>query len=141
MNNLLTLCGHVGLEPRVVTFGDTGNKVTKFSIAVQEFGNNEETTLWVDVDAWNGIGERIMATVTRGRELVVSGKLAINKYNKQLEDGTTIEVHKPVLKLTTFHLCGPKPKTGESSVAEAPAKKAQSTRVRSSAKSASKLSI
>lgn len=109
MNNQLTLCGHVGQEPRAISFGDTGNKVVKFSLAVKEFSNGAESTLWIDVDAWNGLGERILSTVTKGRELVVSGRLAVSKFSKQDENGKTVEVHKPILKLTSFHLCGPKP--------------------------------
>ncbi len=109
MNNQLTVVGRAGQAPKAVSFGDTGNKVVKFSIAVTEFhANKEETTLWIDVDAWNGLGERILKTVTKGRELVLVGRLAINKFTKE-ENGTKVEVHKPILKLTSFHLCGSKP--------------------------------
>ena len=51
MNNQLTIVGRVGQAPKVVSFGDTGNKVVKFSLAVTEFhANKEESTLWIDVD-------------------------------------------------------------------------------------------
>ena len=55
-NNQITLAGHVGQDPHSKTFGDTGNQVVKFSIAVKEYSANkdEERTLWIDVDAWNG---------------------------------------------------------------------------------------
>jgi len=106
----LNISGRVGQEPRAVTFPDTGNKVVKFSLAVTEYSSKkeEETTLWIDVDAWNGLGERVMQTITKGREVFLSGRLAINTFTKQ-DDGKTVEVHKPILKLTSFHLCGPKP--------------------------------
>jgi single-stranded DNA-binding protein len=54
MNNSITIIGHVGQKPQTVSFGDTGNKVVKFSVAVKEFSSNsdEEKTLWLDVDAW-----------------------------------------------------------------------------------------
>lgn len=109
MNNQLTIVGRVGQAPKVVSFGDTGNKVVKFSLAVTEFhANKEESTLWIDVDAWNGLGERVLKTVTKGREMVLIGRLAINKFTRE-ENGTKVEVHKPILKLTSFHLCGSKP--------------------------------
>lgn len=124
MNNQLTIVGRVGQAPKAVSFGDTGNKVVKFSLGVTEYRNNEESTLWIDVDAWNGLGERVLATVTKGREMVLVGRLAINTYTKEV-DGTKVEVSKPVLKLSSFHLCGPKPvsKTKEAAT-EAPAETA-----------------
>ena len=77
MNNQVTLCGHVGKEPQATKFEDTGNQVVKFSLAVKEFSPNtdEVKTLWFDVDCWNGLAARVLETVTKGRELVISGRL------------------------------------------------------------------
>jgi len=110
MNNQVTLIGHVGKEPVTKSFGDTGNKVVKFSIAVKEYSSNsdEEKTLWIDVDAWNGLGDRVLDTITKGREVVIFGRLALNAYPKEV-DGITVQTTKPVIKLSSFHLCGPKP--------------------------------
>lgn len=114
MNNQLMIIGRVGQEPKVVTFPDTGNKVVKFSLAVTEYSSKkeEETTMWIDVDAWNGLGERVIQTITKGREVLLTGRLAINTYTKD-DNGKTVEVHKPVMKLTSLHLCGPKPTEAE----------------------------
>lgn len=114
MNNQLTIIGRVGQDPRAVSFADTGNKVVKFSLGVTEYSNKkeEEKTLWIDVDCWNGLGDRVMQTITKGREVLLTGRLAINTFTKEV-DGKTVEVHKPILKLTSFHLCGPKPTTAE----------------------------
>lgn len=114
MNNILTIIGHVGQAPRAVSFPDTSNKVVKFSLAVTEYNSkkDEESTLWFDVDAWNGLGERVMATITKGREVMLVGRLAFNTYTKEV-DGKIVEVNKPIVKLTSFHLCGPKPKASE----------------------------
>ena len=116
MNNQLTIIGRVGQNPRAVNFADTGNKVVKFSLGVTEYSNKkeEEKTLWIDVDCWNGLGERVMQTITKGREVLLTGRLAINTFTKEV-DGKTVEVHKPILKLTSFHLCGPKPKAEQAS--------------------------
>ena len=86
MNNSITIVGHVGQAPHTVSFGDTGNKVVKFSVAVKEFSSNtdEDKTMWIDVDAWNGLGERVMKSVTKGREVVVNGRLAIATYPKEV---------------------------------------------------------
>lgn len=109
MNNQVTLVGHVGKEPVIKSFDDTGKRVVKFTLAVKEYSSkcDEEKTLWIDVDAWNGLGDRVLQTVTKGRELVISGKLAINTYPKEV-DGITVQMTKPIIKLSSFHLCGPK---------------------------------
>jgi len=114
MNNQFNCIGRVGQQPRSVVFPDTQNKVAKFSIGITEYSSkkDEETTLWIDVDAWNGLGERVMKTVTKGREVFLTGRLSINTFTKE-ENGKTVEVHKPILKLTSFHLCGPKPKEAD----------------------------
>jgi single stranded DNA-binding protein len=114
MNNQLTIIGRVGQDPRAVSFADTGNKVVKFSLGVTEYSSkkDEEKTLWIDVDCWNGLGDRVMQTITKGREVLLTGRLAINTFTKEV-DGKTVEVHKPILKLSSFHLCGPKPTTAE----------------------------
>jgi len=111
MNNQITLVGHVGQDPQPKLFGDTGNKVVKFSLAVKEFYSNanEDKTMWIDVESWNGLGERVLATITKGREVVITGRLAIASYTKEV-DGVTVQMTKPVIKLTSFHLYGPKPK-------------------------------
>lgn len=110
MNNSITLVGHVGKDPQTKTFRDTGNKVVRFSVAVKEYSSNtdEEKTIWLDVDAWNGLGDRVLKTITKGREVVIQGRLAISTYPKEV-NGETVQMTKPVIKLTSFHLCGPKP--------------------------------
>ena len=49
MNNTITNVGYVGQNQHVISFGDTGNKVVKFSAAVKEFSANanENKTLWL----------------------------------------------------------------------------------------------
>lgn len=110
MNNTISVIGYVGQQPHFISFGDTGNKVVKFSVAVKEFSANtdENKTLWIDCDAWNGIGDRVLKSVTKGREILVHGRLALSTFSKEV-NGVKVEVTKPVIKLTSFHLCGRKP--------------------------------
>lgn len=125
MNNLIALLGHVGQAPHSVSFEDTGNKVVKFSLAVKEFSSNtdEEKTLWIDVDAWNGLGDRVLSTVTKGREIAVQGRLSLSTFTKEV-DGVKVQVTKPVVNLTSYHLCGRKPvaEDSQSVVAETKSK-------------------
>lgn len=110
MNNTISVIGYVGQQPHSIAFGDTGNKVVKFSVAVKEFSANtdENKTLWIDCDAWNGIGDRVLKSVSKGREILVHGRLALSTFSKEV-NGVKVEVTKPVIKLTSFHLCGRKP--------------------------------
>ncbi|MBP6745073.1 single-stranded DNA-binding protein [bacterium] len=116
MNNQITIVGHVGQNPIERSVGD--DKVVKFSVAVKEFStNNEKKTLWIDVDAWNKVGGLVMENVTKGREVAITGRLAINQFTKE-EDGVLVKMSKPVVKLTSFHLCGARPIPVSETVAE-----------------------
>ena len=107
MNNQITIVGHVGQNPIERSVAD--DKVVKFSVAVKEFStNNEKKTMWIDVDAWNKLGDLVMDNVTKGREVALTGRLAINQFTKE-EDGVLVKMSKPVIKLTSFHLCGARP--------------------------------
>lgn len=119
MNNSITVIGHVGKAPTSVSFGNSSNRVVKFSVAVKEYSANSEeaNTMWIDVDAWNGMGERVLKTITKGREVVVNGRLSLSTFTKDV-DGQKVQVTKPVIKLTSFHLCGKKPQEIESEAAE-----------------------
>lgn len=110
MNNTIMVIGYVGQNPHTIAFEDTGNKVVKFSIAVKEFSStsDENKALWLDVDAWNGLGDRVLKTITKGREVAVHGRLALTIFSKEV-NGVKVDVTKPVIKLTSFHLCGRKP--------------------------------
>ena len=121
MNNSITVVGHVGQAPHSVSFDDTGNKLVKFSVAVKEFTSKEEAdkTMWIDVDCWNGLGERVLKTITKGREVVINGRLAISSYAKEV-NGVKVHMAQPEIKLSSFHLCGRRPVVaGETQTEEA----------------------
>lgn len=119
MNNQITLVGKVGAEPTSVTFTDSDNKLAKFSIAVAEYSSKVDNPepMWIDIDAWGNLAERVLAHITKGREVIISGRLTIVKYDKSI-NGVTVKMTKPVVKLSGFHLCGPKPKSEEDSPAK-----------------------
>ena len=109
MNNSITLIGHVGQNPKALVFAASDKKLVKFSIAVKEYSSSDEDrTLWVDVEAWNELGKRVLDHITKGREVAIQGRLAMTSYTKSNE-GKTVDVTKPVVKLTSFHLLGKKP--------------------------------
>lgn len=123
MNNSVTLIGHVGQKPTALKFAASGKELVKFSLAIKEYSASDaERTLWVDVEAWGDMGKRVLATITKGREVVVQGRLSMTRYSKS-EEGKSIDVTKPVIKLVGFHLCGRKPETKEGAGVESPTQK------------------
>ena len=114
MNNQVTFVGRVGGDPVSTTFTDTNNKLAKFSIAVADYSSKEDNPdpMWIDVESWNNLAERVVKTITEGREVVVTGRLSISKYTKEI-NGVKVEMKVPVVKLSGFHLCGAKPKAEE----------------------------
>lgn len=72
MNRQFIAIGSVGQGSCAVSFAKTGNKVIKVSVAVKEFSSNEETTMWVGSMAGADC-ENVLATVTKGREVVLNG--------------------------------------------------------------------
>lgn len=117
-NNTISIIGYVGKHIRVKKMADSNNKVVKFTVGVREYSPNKDkqTTLWFDVDAWNGLGDRVQQLVTTGREIKIDGRMALNSYSGE-KDGVKYEVTRPVIKLTSFYLCGKKP-TGKDETAE-----------------------
>ena len=111
MNNQLILVGRAVRNPETREF-ETGRKVTKFSVAVKEFSAEEgkQLTLFCDVEAWNGVGDRVVACITKGREVVLAGRMGLSKYESTDKEGKKARVSKPVMKLQSFHMTGSKPK-------------------------------
>lgn len=124
MNNI-TLSGHVGQTPQIKDF-DSGSKVCRFSLAVKNPYKPTDEPMWINVEAWGNVAERVVSIITAGREVIVQGFLGVEEYESK-KDG---KIHtKPVVKLVQFTACGAKPQTGETSATyqtkrKAPAKNA-----------------
>lgn len=99
-NNTITLCGRIGQDPKVATT-PTGKNVVTVGLAVKEYSpDGEDATMWIDIEFWNGLGDRASKVLTKGREIVVTGRLVIKKTDKYT---------KAFVRVSNFHLCGPKP--------------------------------
>lgn len=111
MNNFVSIVGYTGQDPIPKRFS-SGKTVVKFSVAVKEYSTSksEPETLWLDVQAWNGLGDRVLEHIVKGREVVVQGRLALDRYTDK--DGR--DITKPIINLTGFHLCGKKLAQSES---------------------------
>lgn len=115
MNNSLTVVGYVSQSAKIKRF-PSGKQCVEFSVAVKEWeldDNGENRTLFLDVKAFNGVADRVLKTITKGREVVLNGRLAVESFTSAQGK----EVSKPIMKLVSFHLCGKKPE-GQVPVAE-----------------------
>jgi single-strand DNA-binding protein len=84
MKNKVQLIGNVGNDPEVKSFNE--KKVANFSIATNEFYYNDkkekvEQTEWHKVVAWGKTAEIIEKFVTKGKEVMVEGKLTYRSYD------------------------------------------------------------
>jgi len=87
MNNLrnhVQLMGRLGQDPEVINL-DSGKKLAKFSLATNENytnakGEKVENTHWHRVVVWGKTAEVVENYVSKGREIIVGGKLTSRSY-------------------------------------------------------------
>ena len=88
MNNLrnkVQLIGNLGNTPEIINL-ESGNKLTKFSIATNESYKNAEgevikNTQWHNIVAWGKTAEIVEKYLKKGNEVAVEGKLMHRNYD------------------------------------------------------------
>jgi single-strand DNA-binding protein len=98
LRNQVQLIGNLGNDPEVKDF-DSGKKVANFSLATHETyrkkdGEKKEETEWHNIVAWGKTAEIIEKYVTKGREVILKGKLTTENY--ETKDGDKRYVTKVV---------------------------------------------
>jgi single-strand DNA-binding protein len=81
--------GRLGQDPEIINL-DSGKKLAKFSLATNESytnakGEKMENTDWHNIVAWGKTAEVIENYVTKGREVIIGGKLTSRSY--ETKDG------------------------------------------------------
>ena len=67
----IQVTGYVGSEPQIKEVGE--HRVASFSLAVNRMTRNGESqTLWVSVNAWNGLSDVVAKFVCKGSLLQIS---------------------------------------------------------------------
>ncbi len=88
--NRVQLIGRLGKDPDA-RFTPSGKKVVKFSLAVsnrwKKEGAVKEYTEWVNIEAWERIGEICHEYLHKGSLVYIEGRLKTDKY--QDESNTT----------------------------------------------------
>ena len=84
--NLTVLQGNLTADPEQ-RFGNTGTSIVTFSIAVNEKYQDREETSFVDCVAFGKTGETIMKFFTKGKEIIVNGRLRQSRWENK-DDGS-----------------------------------------------------
>ena len=89
LKNKVQLIGHLGNDPEIVTL-ENGSKLAKFSLATNETYKNTEgekvtDTQWHNIVAWGKIAEIAENYLSKGKEIMVEGKLMSRSY--ETKDG------------------------------------------------------
>lgn len=83
MLNRVIVMGRLGRNPEL-NHTQTGIKVARFSLAVdrdfKDKTTGERATDWLDVVAWRQTAEFVAQYLTKGRMVVVEGRLQTNSY-------------------------------------------------------------
>ena len=85
--NRVQLIGRLGKDPES-RFTPTGKKVAHFSIAISNRwrdrdGEMRESTEWVNVEAWERLGETCQQYLRKGSLVYVDGRLKTDKVENQ----------------------------------------------------------
>ena len=84
LRNKVQLIGNLGNDPEIITL-ESGKKVAKLSIATNETyknaaGEKITDTQWHNLVAWNKTADIVEKYLTKGREIMVEGKLTSRSY-------------------------------------------------------------
>jgi single-strand DNA-binding protein len=101
--NRVQLIGRLGKDPEG-KFTPTGKKVTQFSVAVSNRwksrdGETKESTEWVNIEAWDRLGETCHEYLKKGSLVYVEGRLKTDKYE---DKGETRYFTKVVAQMVQF---------------------------------------
>ena len=106
--NRVQLIGRLGADPET-RFTPKGSKVCQFRIAVDDRwrtpeGETRERTDWFRIEAWGRLGEICQEYLTKGRLVLVEGRLQNEQYE---QNGEKRSVYK--IKATTMQMLDRKP--------------------------------
>lgn len=85
LKNKVQLIGNLGAAPEIKTL-EGGRKMARFNIATNESYRNAQgekinETQWHNLVAWGKVADIVEKYLTKGKEVVVEGKLVSRSYN------------------------------------------------------------
>ncbi|MDF0707815.1 single-stranded DNA-binding protein [Flagellimonas okinawensis] len=84
LKNKVQLIGNLGNDPEIITL-ENGSKLAKFSIATNETYKNSNgekvtDTQWHNIVAWGKLAEISEDFLSKGKEVIIEGKLTNRSY-------------------------------------------------------------
>ena len=105
--NQVTLVGRLTRDPETRQVGEQQRAVTSFGLAVNTvFSKDKEKTTFVDCEAWGKMAETIGKWCTKGREILVTGRLDLDTWEDK--DGNRRSKLKVVVNNFSFGAGGRK---------------------------------
>jgi single-strand DNA-binding protein len=91
--NRIVLVGNLTRDPEIRYVDGGGKAVTKFALAVNRKTKQGDDTMFIDIVAWDRLGEICNQYLKKGMSTLIEGRLAIRKYEtKEGEKRTAVEV-------------------------------------------------
>jgi len=91
--NRIVLVGNLTRDPEIRYVDGGGKAVTKFALAVNRRTKAGDEAMFIDIVAWDRLGEICNQYLKKGMSALVEGRLAIRKYEtKEGEKRTAVEV-------------------------------------------------
>ena len=91
--NRIVLVGNLTRDPEIRYVDGGGKAVTKFALAVNRKSKAGDETMYVDIVAWDRLGEICNQYLKKGMSTLVEGRLAIRNYEtKEGEKRKAVEV-------------------------------------------------
>jgi len=91
--NRIVLVGNLTRDPEIRYVDGGGKAVTKFALAVNRKAKGGDETMFIDIVAWDRLGEICNQYLKKGMSALVEGRLAIRKYDdKDGNKRTAVEV-------------------------------------------------
>ena len=75
----ITIAGNIGKDAVTRTTGN-GDKVTSWSVAVEERNGQDKRSIWFDCTLWGKRGESLAPYLTKGGKVAVSGELSTREH-------------------------------------------------------------
>ena len=104
LRNKVSLIGRLGRYPEMITF-DSGKSLTRFSMATHQKyksknGEWNEDIQWHNVSAWGALGKRMNDIQSKGKKIIVEGRLIHQTYenkNGERKNRTVVEANEFML--------------------------------------------
>jgi single-strand DNA-binding protein len=91
--NRIVLVGNLTRDPEIRYVDGGGKAVTKFALAINRRTKAGDEAMFIDIVAWDRLGEICNQYLKKGMSALVEGRLAIRKYEtKEGEKRTAVEV-------------------------------------------------